>query len=89
MLTLSHQHRHKVAELRVEPATVRSRLYQRILHTILRYRLERETDENVKYRKVEDGYPFSREALLTVSMGHVTVRIHGKARNFLYCRPET
>lgn len=22
-------------------------------------------------------------------MGHVTVRIHGKARNFLYCRPAT
>lgn len=27
------------------------------------------------------------EWVLTVSMGHVTVRIHGKARNFLYCRP--
>lgn len=38
VLTLSHQHRHKVAELRVEPAAVRSGLYERILHAVLRPR---------------------------------------------------
>lgn len=35
--TLSHQHRHKVAELSVEPAAVRARLRQRILGAILKW----------------------------------------------------
>lgn len=38
VLTLSHQHRHEVTELRVEPAAVRPGLYQRILHTVLQPR---------------------------------------------------
>lgn len=38
VLTLSHQHRHKVTELGVEPAAVRSRLYQRIFNTVLQQR---------------------------------------------------
>lgn len=42
VLTLSHQHRHEVAELRVEPAAIWSRLYQRILHAILQRREGRE-----------------------------------------------
>lgn len=37
VLTLGHQHRHKVAELGVEPAAVRTRLCQRILGAILKW----------------------------------------------------
>lgn len=37
VLTLSHQHRHKVTELSVEPAAVRTRLCQGILDSILKW----------------------------------------------------
>ena len=38
VLTLGHQHRHKVTELRVEPAAVRTRLDQRVLSAVLQQR---------------------------------------------------
>lgn len=44
VLTLGHQHWHKVTELGVKPAAVWSRLYQRILHTILQRRERERTD---------------------------------------------
>lgn len=88
VLTLSHQHRHKVAELGVEPAAVRARLRQRILGAILKWG---EGNSESKTQGNNAGERGSRRLrhLLTASTGHVTVRIHGKARNFLYCRPET
>ena len=38
VLALGHQHRHKVPELGVEPAAVRTRLDQRVLHAVLQQR---------------------------------------------------